>query len=180
MVVYFNLMTYGCLVGYSLLKNRPNRYEPKTLFIILGPLLVLLGTALVLTYNWLITDNGNCVFFGSHISFLAVDIENQCFFVIASVFVYSMHSVMRRISARNTQEANRRGEAINRQMIYFVVAFVLYSSGMLAFKYIIYSDGSSDDKLTTIQIVFCVLQFLHIGFNAWILALMTRQVRLYL
>ena len=87
---------------------------------------------------------------------------------------------MRRISARNTQEANRRGEAINRQMIYFVVAFVLYSSGMLAFKYIIYSDDSSDDKLTTTQIVFCVLQFLHIGFNAWILALMTRQVRLYL
>ena len=149
LTVYFNLMTYSCLVGYSLLKNRPNRYEPKTLFIILGPLVVTLGTALVLTYNLFIRDEGSCIFFGSRISFYAVDIANQCFFVVASVFVYSMHSVMRRISARNTCEANKRGKAINHQMILFVIAFCFYSSGMLAFKYIIYNQNSPPESLTT-------------------------------
>ena len=75
-VVYLNLMAYSCLVAYSLLKNRPNRYEPKTLFMILGPLIVVLGTAAVLTYNFFFTDQGDCVFFGSSTSFYAVDIEN--------------------------------------------------------------------------------------------------------
>ena len=175
-----NLMTYSCLVGYSLLKNRPNRYEPKTLFMILGPLVVVLGAAVVLTYNLFIEDQGNCVFFGSSTSFYAVDIENQCFFVIASVFVYSMHSVMRRISARSNQEAAKRARATNRQMILFVICFSFYSMGMLAFKYIIYHQDQSTDDLTTTQIVFCALQFFHIGFNAWILQLLVRQVRLYL
>ena len=66
-------------------------------------------------------------------------------------------------------------------MVVFISSFCIYSVIILVIKAIIYNDHSTDrDGYTATEIVFCVLHALRVIFNAWILILFLKQVRLYL
>ena len=76
MLVYLNLIFYGSFASYSLLRTRPSRYEPKVKILIIGPFIILLFTVIALTYNLIVEQKGECVFFGSLTALFAADIEN--------------------------------------------------------------------------------------------------------
>ena len=182
LIVYLNLALYGGFIGYSFLSKRHNGYKNKVKLMILCPLAILLLQAGALTYNLIRSHkNSICIYFGSRIALVTSDIGNQLIFLICSIFVFRMQSIMKRVQAKDNAEAQAIANKNKCQMIVFIIAITVYNAVTLTLKTIIYDQQAKHrDRRSNTETAFLIMFALRIVFNIYILVIFLNNIGAYL
>ena len=89
----------GAFVMSSLCcRARENRLTPKIKVLLLMPFLTTLLTGAVALYYLTMHDWDQCIYFGSTVAMLAIDLENQIIFLVGVFFVNTMRIVLLKTS----------------------------------------------------------------------------------
>ena len=151
------------------------------------PAISSLFTATVATYNIAHRDKAECIYFGSWVAMLSVDLGNQVLFIVGVVFINTMEIVFKKIEARRLYQRKDITELQIAKMKFqknvFVAAFVACESAVLSLKGIIYltdADWSQYQSLSAVPICFLVMHALRAIFSVTLLVKFVQQMRIYL
>ena len=142
-VFYANVVLVGTFCTYSLCcHSKENQYGCKIKAFILMPAFSSLFTAIVATYNFAHMNRAECIYFGSWVAMLSIDLGNQVLFIVGVVFINTMEIVFKKIKASRLGQSKDVIEAQIAKMKFhkniFVAAFVACESAVLSLKGIIY------------------------------------------
>ena len=106
------------------------------------PAFTSLFTAVMGTYYLINMNEVECIYFGSWVAMLAIDLGNQVIFIVGVFFINTMAIVFKKIEAgrlgQNREVTEAQIAKIKCQTYIFVGAFVASEGLILTLKFIIY------------------------------------------
>jgi len=168
-ICFVNVVVTGAYSTWQLCcRSREHQLETKFKLLIVMPFVTTMITASVAFYYLVERGHAECIYFGSWISMLSTDFENQIIIVIGVFFINTMQVVLTRIDSitkgRERAETEAEIATIKCNMIKFVVAFLVFETVLCAIKAEIYLSGKDWPSITLWQILFLALHTLRIIF----------------
>lgn len=186
-LIFANLLFVGSFCAYSLCcQPKGVQFGRKVKALILMPLFPAVFTAGVATFYVFTKDEAECIFFGSEVAMLAIDIGNQIIFVIGAVFISTMEVVFTKIRAgrlaQSPEETQGKLVQIKRNLWSFTMVYLVAEVVILTLKGVIYFNNTvqADARLGPIPITFLVLHGLRAVFPVTLTVKFDQQLRVYL
>lgn len=99
-LIFANLLFVSSFCAYSLCcQPKGVQFGGRIKALILMPLFPTLFSSGVATYYVYTMEEAECIFFGSEVAMLAIDVGNQIIFVIGAIFISTMEVVFTKIRA---------------------------------------------------------------------------------
>ena len=109
---FTNVIVMAAFAVQSLFcRPRGQQFEMKIKVLIVMPFLATLLTACVAFYYLVLMERAQCIYFGSTVAMVAIDIEQQIIFIIGIFFINTVQVVLKKTQALNQAASDRAQSA---------------------------------------------------------------------